>query len=208
MGELAQLSGRPSLVDGVALTDGEAIVIPPDRLRALLVAEAELGERIMRALILRRVGLIETRRRAGRRRRRRRWRRAPPGQFPAPQRPSLPAPRPGARTPAARRLLDRFQVAAGGIADRALSRRAVAAQPERGPARPLHRPGRADRRRQAVRRGDRRRRPGGPCDCGLCRLGGPFGPGVRLPLVRRPGRRVGRASRTTSAFRPASRAWR
>jgi thioredoxin reductase (NADPH) len=58
-GELAQLSGRPSLVDAVALEDVEAVAIPPDRLRALLVAEADLGERIMRALILRRVGLIE-----------------------------------------------------------------------------------------------------------------------------------------------------
>ncbi len=37
----------------------EAIVIPPDKLRALLISEAELGERIMRALILRRVGLLE-----------------------------------------------------------------------------------------------------------------------------------------------------
>ena len=43
----------------IALTDVEALAIPPERLRALLVAEAELGERIMRALILRRVGLIE-----------------------------------------------------------------------------------------------------------------------------------------------------
>ncbi len=60
MGELAQLSGRPSLVDAVALTDVEALAIAPDRLRALLIAEAELGEHIMRALILRRVGLIET----------------------------------------------------------------------------------------------------------------------------------------------------
>jgi len=59
MGELAQLSGRPYLVDEKALTDVEAIAIPADRLRALLVAEAELGERLMRALILRRVGLIE-----------------------------------------------------------------------------------------------------------------------------------------------------
>ena len=59
MGELAQLSGRPALVDAIAKSDVEAIVIPPDRLRALLVAEAELGERIMRALILRRVGLLE-----------------------------------------------------------------------------------------------------------------------------------------------------
>ena len=60
MGELAQLSGRPYLVDAVALSDVEAVAIPPDRLRALLVGEAELGERIMRALILRRVGLIES----------------------------------------------------------------------------------------------------------------------------------------------------
>src|SRR5262249_58426700 len=33
--------------------------ISPERLRAVMVAEAELGERIMRALILRRVRLIE-----------------------------------------------------------------------------------------------------------------------------------------------------
>ena len=59
MGELAQLSGRPSLVEAMALDDVEAIAVPPERLRAMLVAEAELGERIMRALILRRVGLIE-----------------------------------------------------------------------------------------------------------------------------------------------------
>jgi thioredoxin reductase (NADPH) len=35
------------------------LLIPPINLRALIVAEAELGERIMRALILRRVSLIE-----------------------------------------------------------------------------------------------------------------------------------------------------
>jgi thioredoxin reductase (NADPH) len=60
MGELAQLSGRPSLVDAVAVEPVEALVIPPRRLRDLLVEEAELGERIMRALILRRVVLLET----------------------------------------------------------------------------------------------------------------------------------------------------
>ena len=60
MGELAQLSGGPAFVDAIAVEAGEAVAIPPERLRALLVAEAELGERIMRALILRRVGLIET----------------------------------------------------------------------------------------------------------------------------------------------------
>ena len=60
MGELAQLSGRPSLTDAQARGPLEVLVIPPDRLRALIVAEAELGERIMRALILRRVGLLST----------------------------------------------------------------------------------------------------------------------------------------------------
>jgi thioredoxin reductase (NADPH) len=59
MGELAQLSGRPALVDAYAQGPVEALIVAPERLRALLVAEAELGERIMRALILRRVGLIE-----------------------------------------------------------------------------------------------------------------------------------------------------
>ncbi|HME23751.1 MAG TPA: FAD-dependent oxidoreductase [Acetobacteraceae bacterium] len=59
-GELGQLSGRPTLVDAHAEQPAEALIIPPERLRAVLVAEAELGERIMRALILRRVGLLET----------------------------------------------------------------------------------------------------------------------------------------------------
>ena len=36
------------------------LLIPPERLRALMVGEAELGEKIMRALILRRMGLLET----------------------------------------------------------------------------------------------------------------------------------------------------
>jgi thioredoxin reductase (NADPH) len=59
MGELAQLSDRPALVDVEAQTPVEALVIPPHRLRDLLVQEAELGERIMRALILRRVRLLD-----------------------------------------------------------------------------------------------------------------------------------------------------
>jgi thioredoxin reductase (NADPH) len=60
MGELAQLSDRPSLVDARATKAVEALVIPSPKVREVLVADAELGERIMRALILRRVGLIET----------------------------------------------------------------------------------------------------------------------------------------------------
>ena len=60
MGELAQLAGQRALVDAYAQEKVEALSIPPERLRALLIAEAELGERIMRALILRRMGLLET----------------------------------------------------------------------------------------------------------------------------------------------------
>jgi len=61
MAEIGQLSGRPdlSVFDARAVGDVEAIVVPPEALRTLLVAEAELGERILRALILRRVALIE-----------------------------------------------------------------------------------------------------------------------------------------------------
>ena len=59
LAEIGQLSSRVALVDGHAEGDVETLLIPPDQLRALLVAEAELGERIMRALILRRVNLIQ-----------------------------------------------------------------------------------------------------------------------------------------------------
>ena len=60
MGELAQLSGRPALVDARAQGAVEALVIAPHRLRDIMVREAELGERVMRALILRRVNLLES----------------------------------------------------------------------------------------------------------------------------------------------------
>jgi thioredoxin reductase (NADPH) len=59
LAEIGQLSDRVALVDGHAEGDVETLLIRPERLRALLVAEADLGERIMRALILRRVNLIQ-----------------------------------------------------------------------------------------------------------------------------------------------------
>ncbi|MFS2150716.1 FAD-dependent oxidoreductase [Rhizobium sp. Rhizsp42] len=59
MGETGNLSGRTALVDGHAEGETQALLIEPDRLRSLLIANAEIGERIMRALILRRVNLIE-----------------------------------------------------------------------------------------------------------------------------------------------------
>lgn len=58
--EVGQLSGRPALVDGHAEGDVEALLVPPEQLRALIIAEADLGERLVRALILRRVALIES----------------------------------------------------------------------------------------------------------------------------------------------------
>ena len=150
MGELAQLSGRPSLVDAVAKEPVEALVIPPRRLRDLLVEEAELGERIMRALILRRVGLIETGaggpvivgsadngdvlRLEG---------------FLARNGHPAPASRPehrSVRANAGRAL----SYNAPRIADRRLPQRRAAAQSERDPARPLHRAGQADRCRQTL----------------------------------------------------------
>lgn len=59
LAEVGQLSGAPALVDGIAEEPVEAILVPPAQLRALITAEADLGERITRALILRRVALIE-----------------------------------------------------------------------------------------------------------------------------------------------------
>src|SRR6202046_1219938 len=61
LAEIGQLSGRAALVDGHAEGDVATLLISPERLRALMVAEADLGERIMRALILRRVNLIRGR---------------------------------------------------------------------------------------------------------------------------------------------------
>jgi thioredoxin reductase (NADPH) len=60
LGELGALSdGGTAIVDGRAEGDVEVLLIAPHGLRALLVAEADLGERIMRAFVLRRVALID-----------------------------------------------------------------------------------------------------------------------------------------------------
>jgi len=59
LADVGQLSTRATLVDGTAEGDVETLLILTEGLRALLVAEADLGERIMRALILRRVALLQ-----------------------------------------------------------------------------------------------------------------------------------------------------
>jgi thioredoxin reductase (NADPH) len=59
LAEVATLSGATALVDACAEDDVETLLVSPQQLRALIIADADLGERIVRALILRRVGLIE-----------------------------------------------------------------------------------------------------------------------------------------------------
>ena len=59
-GEVNQLAGRPSIAAGHAGSQGcSALPFDAAHLRALMVGSAEIGEIVMRALILRRVGLIE-----------------------------------------------------------------------------------------------------------------------------------------------------
>ena len=59
LAEAGTLFGGAALVDAQCVGDVEGVLVVPDQLRALIIAEADLGERIMRALILRRVSLIQ-----------------------------------------------------------------------------------------------------------------------------------------------------
>jgi thioredoxin reductase (NADPH) len=59
-GEVSQLAGRESLASGRAGAGGcTALPFDTPHIRALMVGSAEVGEIVMRAFILRRVGLIE-----------------------------------------------------------------------------------------------------------------------------------------------------
>src|SRR3954454_15262722 len=51
-GEVSQLSRRPSFVNGIALGETDTLEIDAEQLHALLIAEATLGEKMMRAMIL------------------------------------------------------------------------------------------------------------------------------------------------------------
>src|SRR5438552_18724601 len=55
LAEVGTLSGRPALVDGHAEADVETLLVLPGQLRALIIAEADMGERPVRAPLLRRV---------------------------------------------------------------------------------------------------------------------------------------------------------
>jgi thioredoxin reductase (NADPH) len=57
--DVAQLSSKPAVVDAHVVEDVEALLLRPEGLSAMMVSEADLGEKIMRALILRRALMIE-----------------------------------------------------------------------------------------------------------------------------------------------------
>ena len=59
-GELSQLSGRETLAQGTAGAEGcTALPFDAAHVRALIIGSAEIGEILMRAFILRRMGLLE-----------------------------------------------------------------------------------------------------------------------------------------------------
>ena len=61
-GEMSELSGRGTLASGRAGPEGcTALPFEAAQIRALIVGSAELGEILMRAFILRRVGLLQDR---------------------------------------------------------------------------------------------------------------------------------------------------
>ena len=145
----------------------------------------------MRALILRRVGLLEGGvggpvivGRAGD------ADVLAPGRIPRAERTSAPSARSRHRRerPDTHRGLPRRHL---GAADRALPERPHAAESERGRARRLPRPRPCHRSDQGVRRRDRRRGTGGARRGGLRRIGRSVRHRARLPRVRRPGGRVG-----------------
>ncbi|SAL45062.1 FAD-dependent pyridine nucleotide-disulfide oxidoreductase [Caballeronia peredens] len=57
--DVTQLSSKPAVVDAHVIEDVDALLLRPDALRAVMIGEADLGEKIMRALILRRVLVFE-----------------------------------------------------------------------------------------------------------------------------------------------------
>src|ERR1700712_5211526 len=57
--DVTQLASKPAVVDAHVIEDVEAILLRPDELRALMINEADLGEKVMRALILRRALVID-----------------------------------------------------------------------------------------------------------------------------------------------------
>ena len=189
VGEVVQLSGRVSLVDAIAEGEVEALLLPPNGLRSLLVADAALGERIMRAMILRRVQLLQEEAVGvtliG-----------PPASadvirlqnflsrngYPLPR--ARPGDGPGGEGSPCSLRRHRRRIAACGLPGRLCARQSVGAGAG-APDRHVH----AVSDRYRVRRRRDRGRAGRALDRGLRRLRGPVGRGHRRPLLWRPGGR-------------------
>jgi thioredoxin reductase (NADPH) len=59
-GELTMISGRRALVEGRVKSSGEFLEVSPEELRSVIARDAELSEILMRAFILRRLALINS----------------------------------------------------------------------------------------------------------------------------------------------------
>ncbi|WP_431831615.1 hypothetical protein [Cupriavidus consociatus] len=57
--DITQLSNKPAVVDAYVDEDVDALLLRPDDLSAMIIREADIGEKIMRALILRRALAVE-----------------------------------------------------------------------------------------------------------------------------------------------------
>ncbi|MFC0398836.1 FAD-dependent oxidoreductase [Paraburkholderia rhizosphaerae] len=57
--DVTQLSNKPAVVDAHVIEDVEAVLLRADEISNMMISEADIGEKIMRALILRRVLVIE-----------------------------------------------------------------------------------------------------------------------------------------------------
>lgn len=57
--DVTQLSDSPAVVDAHVIEPVEAVLLRPEELSALMIREADIGETLMRALILRRVLVVE-----------------------------------------------------------------------------------------------------------------------------------------------------
>lgn len=57
--DITQLASKPAVVDAEVIEDVEAVLLRPDELSAMAISEAEIGEKVMRAMILRRAVAME-----------------------------------------------------------------------------------------------------------------------------------------------------
>ena len=201
MAEIGQLSGRPdlSVIDARAVDDVEAIFVPPEGLRALLVARG----RAWRAHPARAHPPARGADRDGFRRSGHHRLIQVPGcdaavDLPRAQRDPVPGNR--SRRGRRRRVTARTPgTGAGGAADRGPAGRHDAQEPYEAGAGARHRVGSDELSVRAVRRGHRRRGSGRSCDGGLRRLRGLVRRRAGSGRFRRSGRRQ-RAHRELSGL--------